>query len=199
LEMMNTPQLEEMRIIPLTDLWILEESSMEDIGYERKILAGLRFTRRFSGEKVSYNDLISIVEMARWAPSIGNIQPWEMIIVDDPLEILKLSRLHPYGRVFDKAGALIFVVTDPEQSPHHIVDGGCLLAYLALASSIKGYSILLINLNNDPVIRDELNIPPTKYLLGLIAVGKEEPGYGSIPPRKPVETIVHRNKYGLKR
>ncbi len=172
---------------------------MNEYDYERKILASIRFAHRFSGEKIHYMEITSIIEMARWAPSIGNIQPWELVVVDDPMEIRKLARLHPAGRIYDRAGALVFIVTDPRQSPHHIIDGGSLMSYLALAASIKGYSVLLINLDNDSVLRTELNIPPTKYLLGLVAIGKDVSGYTAIPPRKPLETIVHHNKYGLRR
>ena len=172
---------------------------MSEYGYARKIIASIRYARRFSGETIDYNELRSIVEMARWAPSIGNVQPWEIIIVDDPVEIKKLSRLHPSGLIYEKAGALFFVVTDPAQSPHHIIDGGSLMAYLALASSIKGYSVMLINLEDNHVFKTELNIPPSKYLLGLVAIGREAPGASTIAPRKPLEYIIYRNKYGLRR
>jgi len=172
---------------------------MSEYGYERKLLAGIKYARRFTGERIDYSELVSIVEMARWAPSIGNVQPWEVIIVDDPMEIKKLSRLHPAGIVYEKAGGILFIVTDPNQSPHHIIDGGSFMAYLALAASIKGYSVLLLNLEDNHVLKTELNIPPTKYLLGLIAIGREAPGTSTFMPRRPIEFILHHNKYGLKR
>jgi len=182
--------------VPLTDHGCVFVSNY---GYERKILASVRYARRFTGERVDYNELISIVEMARWAPSIGNVQPWEILIVDDPMEIKKLSRLHPAGFVYEKASALFFVITDPSQSSHHIIDGGSLMAYLALASSIKGYSVLILGLDDNHVFKTELGVPPTKYLLGLVAIGREAPGVSAIMPRKPVNYIVHHNKYGLRR
>jgi nitroreductase len=166
--------------------------------YERRILAGIKYARRFTGESISKRDILEIIEMAKWAPSIGNIQPWEIIVVDDPLSIRKLSRLHPLGRIYDRAGALFFIVTDPEQSPHHLIDGGSLSAYIALASSIKNYTVLIIGLNDDPAFKTELNIPPKKYLLSMIAIGKSKPGDYIIYPRKPTESIIYYNKHGLR-
>lgn len=172
---------------------------MSEYSYERKIIAGIRYAKRFTGDRIDYNELLSIVELARWAPSIGNIQPWEVIIVDDPIEIKKLAKIHPTGYIYEKAGGLFFIVVDPNQSPHYLVDGGSLLAYLALVSSIKGYSVLTIDLRDNPVFKTELNIPPLKYLVGLVAVGKEAPSTSiSIQPRKPLEHIIHHNKYGLR-
>jgi hypothetical protein len=142
--------------------------NMSEYDYERKIMASIRFARRFTGERVNYSELVSIIEMARWAPSIGNIQPWEVVIVDDPIEINKLSKLHPTGFMYSRASALFFVVTDPRQSSHHLIDGGSLMAYIALAASIKGYSILILPLDDNHVFKVELNIPPSKYLLGML-------------------------------
>ncbi len=168
------------------------------IDYERRILAGIRYSRLFVETSIDRRDILEIVEMARWAPSIGNIQPWELVIVDDKLLIHKLSRLHPAGRLFEKAAVLFFIVTHPEQSPHHLIDGGSLMAYLMLASSIKGYGVFPLQLQDDPVFKSELNIPPKLYLLGLVAVGKPAPGLRSFQPRKPLEAIIYYNKYGLR-
>jgi hypothetical protein len=69
-----------------------------------------------------------------------------------------------------------FIVKDLEQSSHHLIGGGSLSAYMALASSIKGYTVLIIRLNDDSAFKTELGIPPRKYLLSVIAIGKSKPG-----------------------
>lgn len=172
---------------------------MSEIGYERRVIASIKYARRFSGERIEYEELLSIVEMARWAPSIDNVQPWEVIIVDDPIEIKKLARLHPEGYAYERASALFFVVVDPNQSPYYLIDGGSLLSYIALASSIKGYSVLIVGLNDDLAFKSELGVPPLKYLVGLVAIGREAAPSASLVPRKPLEYIVYHDKYGLGR
>jgi len=46
---------------------------MEAYGYERRLLAGVKYARSFTGERIDYSELKAIVEVARWTPSIGNI------------------------------------------------------------------------------------------------------------------------------
>jgi F420 biosynthesis protein FbiB-like protein len=43
-----------------------------------------RSIRRFRPDPVSYEDVERIVEVARWAPSGANSQPWEMVVVRQP-------------------------------------------------------------------------------------------------------------------
>ncbi len=172
---------------------------MSEYGFERRLLAGIRYARSFIESSIDRRTLLEIIEMARWAPSIGNIQPWEIIVIDDIMEIKKIARMHPSGRLFHNAAALLAVVVNPEITPHYLVDAGSLIAYLALAASIHGYDIMIIPLNNDPVIRSELNIPPKLYLVGIVAIGKKAPlTTPHIMSRKPIHSIVHYNKYGLK-
>lgn len=171
---------------------------MSGFNYERRLIANVKFTTRFTGDKVDLNDLIDIVDMARWAPSIGNIQPWEIILIHDPIEIKKLSTLHPRGRVLERASAIYVIVTDPEASKYHLIDGGSILTYLTLAASIKGFSIYILLLEDDYVFKVELNIPPNRYLLGLVAVGKGVEGYTQVPLKKAVRDILYLNKHGFK-
>jgi len=85
-----------------------------------------------------------------------------VIVVDDPIEIRKLAGLHPLGYAYARAGALLFIVTDPAQSPHHVIDGSSFIAYLAVAASMRGYSVMIIPLNDDPAFKSELEILPAK-------------------------------------
>lgn len=162
------------------------------------MLASIRFATRFTGERVEIGELISIVDMARWALSIGNVQPWEIILVHDPIELKRLTALHPRGRIFERSSGVFFIVTDPESSSTHMIDGGAIMNHLALSASIRGYAVFVTTLNDDHVIKSELSIPPNKYLLGLIAIGKPVEGQATVPYRKSVREILHLNKYGLR-
>jgi len=45
-------------------------------------IKGRRSVRAFeSGKDVSKETVAGLIDAARWAPSAGNIQPWEFIIV----------------------------------------------------------------------------------------------------------------------
>lgn len=49
-----------------------------------------RSIHSFTKEEVSDKDLNNILEVARWAPSAGNSQPWRFIIVRKPENIHKI-------------------------------------------------------------------------------------------------------------
>ena len=42
-----------------------------------------RSVRAYADEKVSEEDIERLIDAARWAPSAGNIQPWEFVVVKD--------------------------------------------------------------------------------------------------------------------
>jgi nitroreductase len=47
-------------------------------------IRGRRSIRAFESREVSDELVERLIEAARWAPSAGNIQPWEFIIVRKP-------------------------------------------------------------------------------------------------------------------
>ena len=51
-----------------------------------------RSVRRFSGRPVSRQDLLRVIDAARWAPSNHNRQPWRFLIVEAREEIVQLAK-----------------------------------------------------------------------------------------------------------
>ena len=49
-----------------------------------EIIAGRRSIRRFQAKEVPDEDLTTILEAVRWAPSWANTQCWEVVAVKDP-------------------------------------------------------------------------------------------------------------------
>lgn len=55
-----------------------------------------RSVRGFRGEPVPRELIVKILDAARWAPSAGNAQPWEFVVVEDRNTIENLARLYEY-------------------------------------------------------------------------------------------------------
>ncbi len=49
---------------------------------------------KFKSDPVSDDDLEKILESARWAPSSGNTQPWELIIIKNQETKEKIAKIH---------------------------------------------------------------------------------------------------------
>lgn len=48
-----------------------------------EFLRTLRAVRRFSARPIPEDVLLGIIEVARWTGSAKNIQPWELVVVED--------------------------------------------------------------------------------------------------------------------
>jgi nitroreductase len=47
-------------------------------------ISGRRSVRSFRADAVSDDDVKRFLEAAHWAPSAGNVQPWEFVVVRKP-------------------------------------------------------------------------------------------------------------------
>lgn len=136
--------------------------------------------RAFSGEAVSKDELMTLFEAARWAPSGGNVQPSRFIYAlsgtpefDDFLKFLTESNQEWCKR----AGALVVVISKTmrsaeELSKSHTFDAGLATENLLLQA-------VEMNLYTHPmggilpeVIKEELNIPDEYKIEIMIAIGR---------------------------
>jgi coenzyme F420-0:L-glutamate ligase / coenzyme F420-1:gamma-L-glutamate ligase len=55
------------------------------------IMKSRRSVRRFAERAVGRDDLLRVLEAARWAPSNHNRQPWRFVVLEERREILELA------------------------------------------------------------------------------------------------------------
>jgi len=55
------------------------------------LIRSRRSIRRFTDAPVSREDLLRLLEAARWAPSNHNRQPWRFIVLEDPAQIVAVA------------------------------------------------------------------------------------------------------------
>jgi nitroreductase len=63
----------------------------DDCNAIMKIIKGRRSIRRFKSKPVEREKIETLLEAARWAPSAGNAQPWDFIIITDSRTIQGLK------------------------------------------------------------------------------------------------------------
>ena len=155
-----------------------------------------RSIRVFKPRTVPDNLLYRILNVARFAPSAKNMQPWEFIIVRKRELLEKLSRIHRWAKPISNAPVAIVVICDKELAPvSYQVDCANAAMYIMLAAHALGLGTVWIqSLRNVREIQEILNIPPNKIPIAIIALGwpaeKPEP-----KPRKSLEEIVHEDLY----
>ena len=68
-----------------------------------------RTIRKYSDKAISDETVTEIIRAGMYAPSAGNQQSWEFLIIRDRDKISKIKEFHPYAPMVESAGALILV------------------------------------------------------------------------------------------
>jgi len=77
-----------------------------------------RSIRRFRDEEVPLKRVIEAINVARYAPSAKNSQPWRFIVVKDPQLLRRLSELSTGARPLANASLAVVVIANKDESPH---------------------------------------------------------------------------------
>ena len=173
--------------------------------------------RAYDGSALSEDEVLTLLEAARWAPSSYNSQPWRFVYArqgaagwDGLLGLLAPSNAGWAAR----AGALFLLASDTLMQPpgadvakpshSHSADAGSAWAQLALQAARAGLQAHgMIGFDIDRA-RSELGIPDRYRIEMMIAVGR--PGDKSILPenlqarehpnsRNPVSTFGFEGRW----
>ncbi len=162
-----------------------------------KPLLERRSIRRFEDREVPDELLLKAIDIARYAPSARNSQPWHFIIIKDRSKLEELSELHVGASPLKNARAAIVVLADMEASPHsYIADGAIAATYLWLALHCLGLGAVWIQtLRNVEEVRHAVGAPGNYVPVAILAIGypAEKP---SPKPRKGLKEIVSLERFG---
>lgn len=140
--------------------------------------------RAFDEASMPEEDLLTLLEAARFAPSAYNYQPWRFFYAlrDDAHFEEWLQLLVPVNRDWARSSsALVFVASDTElsyqgtisPSPSHSFDAGAAWAQFALQATELGYSTHGIGGLNHEAAHHELALPDNFEVQIAIAVGRQ--------------------------
>lgn len=137
-----------------------------------KLLLSRRSTRVFEDKEVSDELIKRILDVARYAPSAKNSQPWEFVVVKDEEVRRKLASIHRYAYPLQRAPVAIAVLCNPKLSPDsYLVDCANATIYLMLAAHALGLGTVWIqSLRNIKEINEILGAPEDRIPVALIAL-----------------------------
>jgi nitroreductase len=72
--------------------------------------------RTFEKKPVAKEDIVNILELARMAPSVENLQPWRFHVISEQILRARVMACCCYGNFIESAGTLI-VVRSKETPP----------------------------------------------------------------------------------
>jgi nitroreductase len=159
-----------------------------------------RSVRKYKHEPVKEKDLKVILEAARQAPSAGNKQPWEFVVVSDQETKTKLAEIARKQMWIADAGVVVVALSKDKNDPsiyERWVERDVMTAveHIVLQSWELGYGTCWIGAFTQPETKELLGIPEVMNVICMLPIGvpdqRPEPR-----GRRPSEEIFHDNKYG---
>ena len=169
--------------------------------------------RYFKPHTIPEEEVKLLLECTRFAPSGGNRQSWEFLVVDDPEDI---GQIYDHGWTVYGGGFNVCRFAEASLLVFFLGSAECYLAAenLALAAYGLGYGTCMIGGFNRKKTKALLGIPIGKRIRLFVAVGvaDEERSNEAVftstgeplvevlpyPPeaRKSLEDLVHHGRYG---
>jgi len=159
-----------------------------------------RSIRKYKDKPVEDKLLRKLLQAAMAAPTAGNQQDWEFVIIKNRNILNLITKVHPYSQMLEQAPAAIAVCADLNRESHkgywvqdcaaatqnilleaqHLGLGACWLGVYPREERVKG-------------IKEILNLPENVMPLSVIAVGystEEKP-----PANRFDESKIHVDKW----
>jgi len=177
-------------------------------------IKGRRSIRKYKPDQVSEDDLQTILEASRWAPSWGNSQCWDFVVVRDPETKKKLSQTLDLANPAIEAIALAPIVLVAcarlglsgfrrgirygDKAEWFMFDVALALQNLTLTAHSLGLGTVHVGWFDAKKAAEILNVPEGVVVVELMPLGHpaEAP---TTRPRKELKDIVFYEKYGVKK
>jgi nitroreductase len=153
--------------------------------------------RGYNAVDIPEQDLVRIVDAGRRAPSGGNRQPLQFLLIRRPETLKALERVQPS---FATASAAVGIVADPGVSRWWLEDASAAAENMLLAIAALGYASVWVEgtlLKEEKFASQLLGVPSSKRLIILLPIGKA-PQETPQADKKPLDEVLWREKYGSK-
>lgn len=163
-----------------------------------------RSIRKFENKPVPEELILKILEAGRWAPSAGNVQPWEIVVVKNP-ETRKKLAYAALNQGFVAEAPVVFVVcVDLERAEwayggrgktlYCYQDSAAAIQNMLLAVHALGLGACWVGAFYEDPVREILGIPSTYRPIALIPIGYPASKPGKTP-RRSLKQIIHLEKF----
>lgn len=150
--------------------------------------------RKFSPCEITDDELNTILDAGRRAPSGYNRQPWEFIVVRKNETLERLSHVQS---CIGEASVAVCIVMDEKASTFWKEDAAAAIENMLLASVALGYASLWVEgyvLQQEKLVKSILKVPDNRRVIAVLPIGKP-----AASPRqankKPLSELVFYETY----
>jgi nitroreductase len=165
-----------------------------------KCIMTRRSVRKYTAKKISEAQLRKILEAAMNAPSAGNQQAWQFVVVRDRDVLLRITEVHPYAQMLKTAQAAIVVCGDFAAEKHQgywMQDCAAATQNALLAAHALGLGAVWLGVHPraDRVkgAQKVLGLPKGIVPLSIVSIG--HPGEKPKPVKRFAKGKVHYDKW----
>ena len=157
-----------------------------------------RSVRSYRSDAVSEEQIEQVLRAAMAAPSAGNQQPWEFIVVTDRTLLTKINEVHPHSKMLLESPAAIVVcgnLTREKHVDYWIQDCSAAVQNMLLEATHQGLGSVWLGVypRQDRVagVKKLFNLPESVIPFAVVALGyaKEQPA----PADRFSPDYIHRN------
>ena len=143
-----------------------------------KSILNRRSIRKYTSRAVEESKIEQLLKAAMAAPSAGNEQPWEFVVVRDRTTLNAIPKIHPYSLMLYEASVAILVCGDlsrEKYSGYWVQDCAAATENMLLAAVELGLGAVWLGVypaeERVSEIRKLLNIPETVVPFSLVSIG----------------------------
>lgn len=160
-----------------------------------------RSIRKFTNQPIPNEVVKQLLEAAMAAPSAGNEQPWQFVVITEREILDKIPSIHPYSQMIKEAPLAILVCADMTLNKYDvdywIQDCSAATQNILLAATDKGLGTVWLGVypRADRVegLKKLFSLPEHVIPFALIPVGY--PAEEKPPINRYKEDRVHYNKW----
>ncbi len=154
-----------------------------------------RTIRQFKSDPIPRENVESLIDAARLAPSANNIQPWEFVAITKRETREKIAQDVQSG-AFIASAPLCIAILCPE-TRHAIQDAAAAMENLMLAAWDMGIGSCWVAAYREPFaerVRELVEGPADYNVIALAALGYPA-AKPEIPPKRAVKDILHWERF----
>jgi nitroreductase len=162
-----------------------------------KAICTRRSVRGYQPGPISREQLETIVDCGRLAPTAFNEQPWEFIVVTEHTTLVEIARIAPENCPFMGDATACIVVAGMANNSSVYLDGAAATENILLAAHSMQMGACWIQTQdkpyNDPIM-ELLGIPDTHLLVSMVSIGIQ---FQDAEPmqKRSLEEVLHWERF----
>lgn len=161
---------------------------------------GRRSIRKYTSQAIGRDIIEILLRAAMSAPSAGNEQPWQFVVIDDRTLLDSIPNVHPHSQMLKEASLAILICGDLHLEKHKgnwVQDCSAATENLLIAAHAMGLGAVWLGVypREDRVegIRKMLHLPNHVIPLCVVSIG--HPGEEKPPGNRYDPSRVRFNKW----